>query len=116
MTTKHSSISYYGTSNQSALKALIDEYGDRLQILTASEKFALLLQVTDWQYHDTISQERGDEEISLQEHINDAFIIPNDSDAFSAIELLAQNQISSDEALDLMNALIQQLKEGVYLQ
>ncbi|MBD1841833.1 hypothetical protein H6F89_00080 [Cyanobacteria bacterium FACHB-63] len=116
MATKHSLISYYGTSNQSALKALIQEYGDHLQILTASEKFGMLLQLCDWQYSDTISQEEDGDEILLQHHIEESLSIPNHGDAWSAIELLAQHGISSDECLDLMNALIQQLKEGVYLQ
>ncbi|MBD1847305.1 hypothetical protein H6F89_28645 [Cyanobacteria bacterium FACHB-63] len=116
MATVHSSIAYYGSSNQSALRALIEEYGDRLEILTASEKFGMLLQLCDWQYSDTISQEQDGDEILLQEHIEESISIPNDGDAWSAIELLAQHGVTADEAIDLMNALIQQLKEGVYLQ
>jgi len=95
------------------LKQLISDYGEYLELLSACEKLHLLSVLAFWQGLDTELQETTEENeiYTLAEAIEDyAADLPGD--VLAALNCL--EGIEVDQVLDLMVAITNQLREGVY--
>jgi len=114
MPQKQDLISYQASTMTPPLKQITEDYGDNLELLAASEKLHLLSVLAFWQAVDTELQETTeDETFTLAEAIEDyAADLPGD-----ALAVLKSLEGLTDQAcLDLMVAIANQLRDGVFQQ
>lgn len=111
---KQDLVTYNSSQKSAQLEKLVETYGDCLERLSASEKLHLLGVLTAWQALDTELQEvEGKHIYTLPEALEDYnYDIPDSS--FNAIGLL--KGIADESAFDLMVAIANQLKDGIYRQ
>ena len=116
MATKESQISYQLSVSSDCLDGLIAKFGDRLGKLTAVDKLDLLGILSFWQSADTEHLEANLPTISLEEYLglNDELQISTSRELDEALELLAD--CSDDDAMTLMVAIANQLRDGVFQQ
>jgi len=113
MAERQCSISYQASTMTPPLKQITEDYGDCLELLSACEKLHLLSALSFWQAVDTELQEttEDNETYTLAEAIEDyAADLPGD--ALAALKCLESVEVGS--VLDLMVALTNQLREGVF--
>ena len=115
MPQKEDSLNYQASALTAPLKQLIVDYGDCLELLSACEKLHLLSVLAFWQGLDTELQEttENNEVYTLAEAIEDyAADLPGD--ALAALKSLDGIEIGS--VLDLMVAIANQLRDGVFAE
>ena len=115
MPQKYDSISYQSSTVTPPLKQITEDYGDNLELLSASEKLHLLSVLAFWQGLDTELQEttQVSETYTLAEAIEDyAADLPGD--ALAALKSL--EGLTDQACLDLMVAIANQLRDGVFQQ
>ena len=115
MPQKYDSISYQSSTVTPPLKQITEDYGDNLELLAASEKLHLLSVLSFWQGLDTELQEttQASEAYTLAEAIEDyAADLPGD--ALAALKSL--EGLTDQACLDLMVAITNQLRDGVFQQ
>jgi len=114
MPQKESQISYQAHTSSECLDHVIDRFGDRLGKLTAVDKLDLLGILAFWQSADTEHQAANLPAISLAEYLglNHELQIATSRDLDEALELLAN--CSEGDAMTLMVAIPQQLRDGCY--
>jgi|GEM_PF-202277 len=114
MPTKESLISYQAHSASECLDRLIARFGDRLGKLTAVDKLDLLGILAFWQSADTQHMEANLPTISLQEYLglNSELQTATSHELDEALTLLAD--CSEGDAMTLMVAIPQQLRDGCY--
>jgi hypothetical protein len=115
MATKHSLPSYYLDSHR--FNALMNQFGEYFERLSAIEKFELIAILAWWQSHDTEVQNSGGDPVSLEEYLDFADLPLQshfDMRLPTALEILGE--CSEREALSLLVVLASQLKEGVFAQ
>ena len=115
MPQKQDLISYQASSMTAPLKQLISDYGDNLELLSACEKLHLLSVLAFWQGLDTELQETSEDNktYTLAEAIEDyAADLPGD--ALAALKSL--EGLTDQACLDLMVAIANQLRDGVFQQ
>jgi len=115
MPQKQDLISYQASTMTAPLKQIAEDYGDYLELLSACEKLHLLSVLAFWQGLDTELQEttEDNETYTLAEAIEDyAADLPGD--ALAALKSL--EGLTDQACLDLMVALANQLRDGVFQQ
>jgi len=115
MAEQQCSIRYQASTMTAPLRRFIVDYGDCLELLSAAEKLHLLSVLTLWQGVDTELQEttEANETYTLAEAIDDyAADLPGD--VLAALKCLEGIEVGS--VLDLIVAITNQLREGVYQQ
>ena len=115
MPERQTSISYQASTMTPPLKQITEDYGEYLELLSACEKLHLLSALSFWQAVDTELQETtsANENYTLAEAIEDyAADLPGD--ALAALKCLEGIEVGA--VLDLMVAISNQLREGVYQQ
>jgi len=115
MPERQTSISYQASNMTPALKQITKDYGDYLELLSACEKLHLLSVLAFWQGLDTELQETTEdsETYTLAEAIEDyAAGLPGD--ALTALKSL--EGLTDQACLDLMVAIANQLRDGVFQQ
>jgi len=108
-------ISYQASQMTTPLKQLTADYGDCLELLSACEKLHLLSVLSFWQAVDTELQEttEDNETYTLAEAIEDyAADLPGD--ALAALK--SMEGLTDQACLDLMVAIANQLRDGVFQQ
>ena len=108
------SISFQTSTATSPIKRLIADYGNCLELLSAAEKLHLLSILALWQGKDTeLSDDSGDsvEAYTLENAIDD-YPLELWGDILGALECL--ERIEVDQVLDLMVAISNQIRDGVY--
>ena len=113
MPERQTSISYQASTMTPPLKQITEDYGEYLELLSACEKLHLLSVLTFWQAVDTELQETTEENenYTLSEAIVDyAADLPGD--VLAALKCLESVEVGS--VLDLIVAIANQLREGVY--
>ena len=119
MPTKQSQISFQTSTATSPIKRLIDDYGDNLELLSAAEKLHLLAVLAMWQGRDTELTEDPEDQDSLgfsdcyelAEGVED-YPFEFSGDVLAALKCLESVEVGS--VLDLMVAISNQLRDGVY--
>ena len=109
------SIRYQSSTMTAPLRQLIVDYGDCLELLSACEKLHLLSVLSFWQAVDTELQEttEDNETYTLAEAIEDyAADLPGD--ALAALK--SMEGLTDQACLDLMVAIANQLRDGVFQQ
>ena len=109
------SVRYQASTMTPALKQITKDYGDYLELLSACEKLHLLSILSFWQGLDTELQEttEANETYTLAEAIEDyAADLPGD--VLASLKCLESVEVGS--VLDLMVAISNQLRDGVYQQ
>jgi len=107
------SIRYQSSTMTAPLRQLIVDYGDCLELLSACEKLHLLSVLAFWQAVDTELQEttEANENYTLAEAIEDyAADLPGD--VLASLKCLESVEVGA--VLDLIVAISNQLREGVY--
>jgi len=114
MATKESQISYQAHTSSECLDRVIARFGDRLTKLTAIDKLDLLGILAFWQSADTQRQEAEMEPISLEEYLglNHELQHTTSQNLDDVLTLLAD--CSEGDAMTLMVAIPQQLRDGCY--
>ena len=114
MPQKQDLISYQASTMTPPLKQITEDYGDCLTLLSACEKLHLLSVLSFWQAVDTELQETTeDETFTLAEAIEDyAADLPGDT--LAALKSL--EGLTDQACLDLMIAIANQLRDGVYAE
>ena len=114
MPTKESQISYQAHTSSECLDRLIARFGDRLEKLTAIDKLDLLGILAFWQSADTQRMETEMEPISLEEYLglNQELQVATSQNLDDVLTLLAD--CSEGDAMTLMVAIPQQLRDGCY--
>ena len=115
MPQKQDLISYQASTMTPPLQQVTEDYGDNLELLSASEKLHLLSVLSFWQGLDTELQETTEdsETYTLAEAIEDyAAGLPGD--ALTALKSL--EGLTDQACLDLMVAIANQLRDGVFQQ
>ena len=114
MPQKYDSIFYQSSTVTPPLQQIAEDYGDNLERLSAIGKLHLLAVLTFWQAVDTeFEQTTADETYSLAEAIEDyAADLPED--ALAALKSL--EGLTDQACLDLMVAIANQLRDGVFQQ
>ena len=114
MPQKQDLISFQASTMTAPLKQITEDYGDYLELLSACEKLHLLSVLAFWQGLDTEVQESEENETyTLAEAIED---YPADlpGDALAALKSL--EGLTDQACLDLMVAIANQLRDGVFQQ
>jgi len=96
------------------LRLFVVDYGDYLEVLSACEKLHLLSILTLWQARDTELSNNSDESIeeyTLAEAISD---YPFDLGGGILGSLECLEGIEVDQILDLMVAITNQIRDGIY--
>jgi hypothetical protein len=116
MATKESQITYQASQYTPCLKQLVAEFGDRLESLTAIDKLDLIGVLSFWQSADTGRSEAGMQNIDLSDWLdsNSELQAGTTLDLDRALEIL--DDISDQDTLDLLVALVCQLRDGVFAQ
>jgi len=114
MATKESQISYQAHTSSECLDRVIARFGDRLEKLTAIDTLDLLGILAFWQSADTQRQEADSEPVSLEEYLglNQELQVATSVDLDDVLTLLAD--CSEGDAMTLMVAIPQQLRDGCY--
>ena len=114
MATKESQISYQAHTSSECLDRVIARFGDRLTKLTAIDKLDLLGILSFWQSADTSRMEAQMEPISLEEYLglNHELQHTTSQNLDDVLTLLAD--CSEGDAMTLMIAIPQQLRDGCY--
>ena len=114
MTTRESKISYQAHSASECLDQLVQRFGDSLEKLTAIDKLDLLGILSFWQSADTQRMEAEMEPICLEEYLglNHELQRTTSQNLDDVLTLLAD--CSEGDAMTLMVAIPQQLRDGVY--
>jgi len=114
MATKESQITYQAHVASECLDRVIARFGDRLGKLTAVDKLDLLGILAFWQSADTQHQEAEMEPIRLGEYLdlNRDLQLATSHNLDEALTLLAD--CSEGDAMTLMVAIPQQLRDGCY--
>ena len=114
MATKESQISYQAHSASECLDLVIARFGDRLTRLTAIDKLDLLAILAFWQSADTQRLEAEMKPISLGEYLglNSELQTATSESLDDVLTLLAD--CSEGDAMALMVAIPQQLRDGCY--
>ena len=113
-------VSYQASKMTAPLKQLISDYGDCLELLTAEEKLHLLAILALWQALDTELSEDSDTQDSLDcEAYRLADAIKDyppevSGDVLAALKCLESVEVGS--VLDLMVAIANQLRDGVFAE
>lgn len=112
MTTKHSLISYYTSSD--SLNQLVARYGDRLERLDVVSKLQVIGVLITWQAYDTELAEQGEnapeQPYTLAEAIED-YPIDISSNALMALQSL--NDIAPEDVIRSTIAMSHQLLEAI---
>ena len=114
-------ISFQASKMTAPLRQLTSDYGDVLGMLSAHEKLHLLAILAMWQGRDTeLSESSGEspedyalEAYTLEDAISD-YPFELWGDVLGSLECL--EGIEVDQVLDLMVAISNQLRDGVYQQ
>jgi len=116
MTTRESKITYQSTCSSECLDNLIERFGDNLERLSAIDKLDLLAILSLWQSADTSRMEANSEPISLGEYldISPGLQVATSQNLDEALRLLWLADCSEGDALTLMVAIPQQLRDGCY--
>jgi len=114
-------ISYQASKMTAPLRKLIADYGDNLELLSAHEKLHLLAVLAMWQGRDTELSEYPDDQDSLgvAESYELAEAIEDYPSEFSGDTLQALKSLEGievDQVIDLMVAISNQIRDGVYQQ
>jgi len=114
MATKESQISYQAHTSSECLDRVIARFGDRLEKLTAIDKLDLLAILSLWQSADTSRLETQMEPISLGQYLglNSELQVATSQNLDDTLTLLAD--CSEGDAMTLMVAIPQQLRDGCY--
>jgi len=114
MATKESQISYQAHVASECLDRVIARFGDRLEKLTAIDKLDLLGILAFWQSADTQRMEANSEPICLEEYLgkNHELQVATSQNLDDVLTLLAD--CSEGDAMTLMVAIPQQLRDGCY--
>ena len=114
MTTKESQISYQTSTYTLCLDQVVARFGDRLTRLTAIDKLDLLGILAFWQSADTSRMEAEMKPISLGEYLglNHELQHTTSQNLDDVLTLLAD--CSEGDAMTLMVAIPQQLRDGCY--
>ena len=114
MSSKEAQITYQLSVSSECLDRVITRFGDKLGKLTAVDKLDLLGILALWQSADTERLEANLPTISLEEYLglNEELQISTSRELDEALELLAD--CSDDDAMTLMVAIPQQLRDGCY--
>jgi len=114
MTTKESRISYQAHTGSECLNQVVARFGDNLESLTAIDKLDLLAILAFWQGTDTKRMEAEMEPIRLGDYLdwNVGLQSATSQNLDKALELLAD--CSEGDAMTLMVAIPQQLRDGCY--
>ena len=114
MATKESQITYQAHVASECLDRVIARFGDRLEKLTAIDKLDLLGILSFWQSADTQRMEAEMEPICLEEYLglNHELQRTTSQNLDDVLTLLAD--CSEGDAMTLMVAIPQQLRDGVY--
>ncbi len=117
MPTKESLITYQASQYTPCLQRLVNEFGDRLERLTAIDKLDLIGVLSFWQSADTEAQGNDMQNIDLSDWIgsNSELQAGTSSQLDQALEILGDN-ISDQDTLDLLVALVCQLRDGYYAE
>ena len=115
------SIRYQSSTMTAPLRQLIVDYGDCLELLSACEKLHLLAVLALWQGRDTeLSEDPEDQDsmgvaetYELAESIED---YPSELSGDTLQALKCLEGIEVDQILDLMVAISNQIRDGVYQQ
>ena len=107
------SIRHQSSRMTAPLRLFVVDYGDYLEVLSACEKLHLLSILTLWQARDTeLSNESGyDQMYTLAEAIAD---YPFDLGGGILGSLKCLEGIEVDQILDLMVAITNQIRDGIY--
>ena len=114
-------ITYQASKMTAPLRELIADYGDCLELLSAPEKLHLLAVLALWQGRDTELSESSEDQDSLgvaeayelSEAVED-YPCEFSGDVLAALKSL--EGIEVDQILDLMVAISNQIRDGVYQQ
>ena len=115
MPQKQDLISFQASKMTAPLKQITEDYGEYLELLSACEKLHLLSVLAFWQGLDTELQEttEDNETYTLAEAIEDyAADLPGDT--LAALKSL--EGLTDQACLDLMVAIANQLRDGVFQQ
>ena len=114
MATKESQISYQAHVASECLDRVVARFGDRLEKLTAIDKLDLLAILAFWQSADTQRMEAEMEPICLEEYLgkNQELQVATSQNLDEVLTLLAD--CSEGDAMTLMVAIPQQLRDGCY--
>jgi len=114
MTTRESKISYQSHVASECLDNLIERFGDNLERLSAIDKLDLLAILAFWQSADTSRMEAQMEPVSLEEYLglNSELQHTTSQNLDDVLTLLAD--CSEGDAMTLMVAIPQQLRDGCY--
>ena len=116
MTTRESKITYQSPCSSRCLDNLIERFGDNLERLSAIDKLDLLAILSLWQSSDTSRMEANSEPISLGEYldISPGLQVATSQSLDEALRLLWLADCSEGDAMTLMIAIPQQLRDGCY--
>ena len=116
MTTRESKITYQSPCSSRCLDNLIERFGDNLERLSAIDKLDLLAILSLWQSADTSRLEANMEPIRLGEYLdmNSRLQAATSADLDEALRLLWLADCSEGDAMTLMVAIPQQLRDGCY--
>ena len=118
MATKESQISYQADVGTDCLNQLVAEFGDNLERLTAIDKLDLLAILAFWQSADTSRMESAMEPVSLEEYLDLNLELQDatSENLDEALKILWLSGCSEGDAMALMVAIPQQLRDGVFQQ
>lgn len=103
---KQDTIGYNATNLSEPLQRIIEQHGDCLEHYTEVQKLHLVARLSFWRAMDIA---HGEHEYSLAEALDDyAVTLPN-ADLIDNLK-----DLNHQEAIDLLVALINQVKDGVY--
>ena len=106
-------IGYQSLAATAPIKNLIAEYGNCLELLSAAEKLHLLSILALWQGKDTeLSDDSGHDQLYRLAEAIDDYPFKLWGDVLGALECLAGIEV--DQVLDLMVAISNQVRDGVY--
>ena len=116
MTTKESLITYQTSQLTTCLSRLVAEFGDRLELLTAIDKLDLIGVLSFWQSSDTQREQSDMQSIGLSEYLgmNSDLQLCTSRQLDEALVIL--KDLSDQDTLDLLVALVHQLRDGSYAE
>jgi hypothetical protein len=114
MATKESQVTYQASQFTPCLQRLVDQFGDCLEKLTAIDKLDLIGVLSFWQSSDTQREQSDMQNIDLSDWIgtNPELQSGTSRELDRALEIL--KDLSDQDTLDLLVALICQLRDGSY--